>query len=188
MIRTASKRPNGHWRADVFHHAKGSEFRDDAFTPEQLKQLKADPFLTIEKRQGEPTGQPPARPGETPSGANAAEHERLADLTQREAELNKRLDAFNELASEVAGREAKVAEREQTLAGKQEAIDELLGNEAFRAIALRYGIQRVVVGKAPTDFTKGGLPTTEAISREVLGIECSARERDALFAELYPPK
>jgi hypothetical protein len=173
MIRTTSRRPRGHYRAGVFHGPKGSEWPDGRFNAEQLKQLKADPFLTVEKREGEPTGQPPARalPGAQDAAALAAERERLADL---ERSLAARKDALD--AADAA------------MTARQKAIDELLGNETFRFIALRYGIQRVVEGKAPADFTKDGRPTTEAISREALGIECSARARDALVAELQPPK
>jgi multidrug efflux pump subunit AcrA (membrane-fusion protein) len=97
-------------------------------------------------------------------------------------------DEYLERKADLDARERALADREQAVSNRQAALDELMQHEDFRAIALRYATKRVVEGKAEGDFTKGGLPTTEAISREALGIECSARERDALFAELYPPK
>jgi hypothetical protein len=173
MIRTTSRRPRGHYRAGVFHGPKGSEWPDGHFNAEQIKQLKADPFLTVEKREGEPTGQPPARalPGTEDAAALAAERERLADL---ERSLAARKDALD--AADTA------------MTARQKAIDELLANETFRAIALRYGVRRVIESAAAADFTKNHAPTTEAISREALGLPCSAQERDALVAELSPPK
>jgi hypothetical protein len=175
MIRTTSRRPRGHYRAGVFHSQKGSEWPDGRFTGEQLKQLKADPFLAVEKREGEPAPTDSERAGKALGGALAddlaAERERLADL---ERSLAARKDALD-------GADAAMTAR-------QNAIDEMLGNEAFRAVALRYGVLRVLAGVDAKDFTKGGAPTTEAISREALGLPCSAQERDALVAEMSPPK
>lgn len=159
MIRTTSKQPKGHWRAGKFHHPRGSEFHEDAFTDEQMEQLYDDPRLVVEELEGEPTGQPPARA-----------------LPDAEAE------------GALAERERQMAEREQAVTERERAVEQMKQDGTFRAIALRYGLRRVVEGKAESDFLKDGKPRIEAISREALGIECSAKERDELFTTLQAPQ
>jgi hypothetical protein len=178
MIRTSSKRPRGHISAGVFHHPQPrySEFADGDFNADQLKQLRRDRELVVEEIDGEPTGQPPARalPPAGGAGEDAAYLERKAALADLERSLAARKDALD--AADTA------------MTARQKAIDELLANETFRAIALRYGVRRVIESAAAADFTKNHAPTTEAISREALGLPCSAQERDALVAEMSPPK
>ncbi|MDR1946441.1 MAG: hypothetical protein LBQ51_04660 [Desulfovibrio sp.] len=49
MIRIHSKRATGHYRAGVHHGPTPFIWRDDAFTPEQLRILQKDPQLVVEK-------------------------------------------------------------------------------------------------------------------------------------------
>lgn len=47
MIRISSKQ-EGFRRCGVAHPKEATEHQDDAFTPEQLKQLQAEPMLVVE--------------------------------------------------------------------------------------------------------------------------------------------
>jgi hypothetical protein len=175
MIRITAKQRRGFYRCGVFHPSRPTDHPDGRFTKDELKRLRGEPHLTVELLDGEPAQTDSERAGKALSGALAddlaAERERLADL---ERSLAARKDALD--AADTA------------MTARQKAIDELLANETFRAIALRYGVRRVIESAAAADFTKNHAPTTEAISREALGLPCSAQERDALVAELSPPK
>ena len=175
MIRITAKQRRGFYRCGVFHPPRPTDHPNGRFTKDELKRLRGEPHLTVELLDGEPAPTDSERAGKALSGALAddlaAERERLADLERSLAARKEALDAAD-----------------AAMTARQNAIDELLANEAFRAIALRYGVTRVVEGKAEADLLKDGKPRTEAVSREALGIACSAQERDALVAEMSPPK
>lgn len=47
MILISAKQQQGFWRCGVFHSSEQTEYPDDAFTPEQLEVLKAEPMLSV---------------------------------------------------------------------------------------------------------------------------------------------
>lgn len=57
IIITAKK--DGFRRCGVPHSAKPAEHQDDAFTPEQLAELQADPMLVVEVAATEDKGKGP---------------------------------------------------------------------------------------------------------------------------------
>lgn len=64
IIITAKK--DGFRRCGVAHSAKPVEHQDDAFTPEQLAELQADPMLVVEL-----TGVKESKPAPKPAGKKA---------------------------------------------------------------------------------------------------------------------
>jgi hypothetical protein len=183
MLRTTSKRSPGHHRGGAFHSAKGSEWPEERFTPDQLEQLRADPFLLVEVGvEGEPSGQPPARA--LPAAGAAEDAKRKADLDAREKALEERSATLEQAGAALEKAEAALAARGALLEQNSAALDKVMADEAFRAIAHRYAVKRVMEGKQEGDLTKDGRPTTDAIEREALGIPITAKERDALVEEL----
>jgi len=47
MILISAKQKQGFWRCGVFHSSEQTEHTDDAFIPEQLEILKAEPLLSV---------------------------------------------------------------------------------------------------------------------------------------------
>lgn len=47
MILISAKQKQGFWRCGVFHSSEQAEYADDAFTPEQIEILKAEPMLSV---------------------------------------------------------------------------------------------------------------------------------------------
>lgn len=54
MILISAKQQQGFWRCGVFHSSEQTEYPDDAFTPEQLEALKAEPMLSVFIQKDEP--------------------------------------------------------------------------------------------------------------------------------------
>ncbi len=56
MIRITTKK-DGFRRAGMAHHGT-KDYPDDAFTPEQIAQLEAEPMLVVQRLEGEPSDTP----------------------------------------------------------------------------------------------------------------------------------
>jgi hypothetical protein len=72
MILISAKPSNGFWRCGVFHPSEQTEHADEAFTPEQLEVLKAEPMLSVFITEGAPvvTDENPAGDENSPVGDN----------------------------------------------------------------------------------------------------------------------
>ena len=126
---------------------------------------------------------PQGRPAELDL-RETAQDARAAELDDWSLRLDERVKRLDSRETSLDGREVGLDTREQALKGKEW----LLSDPGFRESRLKAAIKRVVEGKAPADFTQGGLPTADAIDRECPGDNITATERNQWFAELYPEK
>jgi len=79
MIRIRSTRKEGIWRCGVHHGPEPVDYPDDRFTAEELRRLKAEPFLVVEEIPEERPAEPaPAAVLRSPPQASAEEEEKPA--------------------------------------------------------------------------------------------------------------
>ena len=170
MIRTKSSSAQGHYRAGVYHSPRGSDWPDDQFDEKQAEAIKADPRLTVEYLDGEPTGRPAALPNAGVSGEDAEYLERKAALEEREQAAD--------------DKEADLKERETRVDAREKAFKALAEAPEVREAVLTEAVRRALKRGAKEDLTTDGKLKTQAIEREAPGFEISAKERDDLAAKV----
>jgi len=75
MIFIQSKN-EGFRRAGVAHTKAGQEFTDDFFTPDQIKQLKNDPMLSVVVKRKTPKPEPEPEPEPEPKPKTKPKNQR----------------------------------------------------------------------------------------------------------------
>lgn len=106
MIRITSKKA-GFRRAGIAHSKQPTEYKDDCFSKSELKQLKAEPNLTVEigedKKNSTPKPNVPTTVKLVEAAATLAALKVLADGETRKGVL----EAISKRGDELAGAEKK---------------------------------------------------------------------------------
>lgn len=112
MIRITSKK-DGFYRCGVSHPAKPTDYPDDRFAEAELKALKNEPMLEVQKLKGDP---------ENPSSAEVAVND--AEVEQQLKAALQELEGLKALQSDLTERVKALDEREAEIVKREEVLTE----------------------------------------------------------------